>query len=268
MTRVALLPASSTALERAVSETADRMPELSVGVEDLHGFKFDPTPVLVPYLILEYGLGEIEGYVGDAELALREGITWQRLRGTPAALHRALKWVDADGVLEENPAYRFKWWWFQVHLPDPRPDSKWVTPMIGVAKASKPLRSEFARVTAGYDKRGFILNGSRYNGGALLNSWSGIRRAVDQPVLSLRWPHLAPVFDNSLYEPVMMIRQDLSRRYKINGGAPVDQKSSFPQSFGAPIAGYSDPAVVPFDNAPFSATEAFGVPNPRIQKDY
>lgn len=267
MTRRHLLPAPSTPLEKAISETLDRLPELGVGSDALHGFKFDPIAVVVPYLIAEYGLGEIDGFIDDPIRVLREGIAWQRLRGTPAALHMALDWIGADGVLEENPPQRFKWWWFQVHLPDERRSSAFVDPMIAVAKASKPLRSEFARVTAGYDVRGFRLNGSRLNA-ALLNSWSGVRRAPGEPVLSLR------VHQNEIveYGPTLGIVDGewmfVGRWVKVDGAAATEQRSSMPSSLATSLADASDPAVVPFSNAPFSATEAFGSPSPTVQTGY
>ena len=92
-------------------------------------------------------------------------------------MHCGLSWIDADGTVEENPVDRFKRWWFQLHLPGEAANTNFVSPMIAIARASKPLRSEFARVTAGFDVRGFRLDARRLNGGGFLNSWSGVRRA-------------------------------------------------------------------------------------------
>jgi P2-related tail formation protein len=167
-----LLPRNATAAEKALSAALDRLPELSPGAQAIRGFKFNPVPAFVPFLIVEYGLGEIEDffYAGDWRRILAEGIVWQRLRGTPAAMHRGLSWIGSDGRIEENPVDRFKWWWFQLHLPGEVSNANFVSPMIAIARASKPLRSEFARVTAGLDVRGFRLNASRLNGGGFLNS--------------------------------------------------------------------------------------------------
>ncbi|ELT51020.1 hypothetical protein [Brucella intermedia] len=49
--RKALLPSNATALEKALSEAADRAPELSPGIVTLRGFKFDPNDRVVPYLV-------------------------------------------------------------------------------------------------------------------------------------------------------------------------------------------------------------------------
>lgn len=263
-----LLPNNATPFERSMSEAMNPTAELSPAIVTLRGFKFDPPDAIVPYLIREYGLTEIEDYLPDLRTVLAEGIIWQRLRGTPAALHRALGWIGHDGVIEENAPTRFKWWWFQVHLPDPRRSSAFVTPMIGLTRASKPLRSEFARVTAGYDKRGFILDTHKLNGGALLNSWSGVRRAAGEPVLSLRWNHPAPVFDVPIYEPLIAVRQAITHVAQLSAGPATTQKSSFPQELTFTAADYSDPKTVPFSNAPFSETSNFGAPIPQIQKDF
>jgi P2-related tail formation protein len=260
-----LLPRNATPIERAVSETIDRLPELAIGADDVRGFKFDPTDLIIPHLTLEYGLGEIEDFLPDPAQILHEGIVWQRLRGTPASLHRALRWIDADGTLEENPVTRFKWWWFQVHLGGERRNSFFVTPMIALANASKPLRSEFARVTAGFDVRGFTLNEKRMNGGGLLNSWSGVRRAAVEPVLSFRVRHR----DQGFAEDVMHLDMTHIHRVRhanlVDGGPPTEQRSGFPSAFATGIGDSTDPRSVPFNNAPFSEDHPFGAPTPMVQ---
>lgn len=265
VSRVHLLPLNTTRFERATSESLDRMPELGPGIVSLRGFKFDPVNAVIPHLIAEYGLAEISDFLMDPRQALFEGILWQRLRGTPASMHRALAWVGSDGVLEENPPTRFKWWWFQVHLPEERRSSAFVSPMIAVARASKPLRSEFARVTAGYDVRAFQLNGSRLNA-ALLNSWSGTRRAPGEPVLSLRVHHA----DGVDYGPLGIggERKFIRHATIVDGGAATEQRSSMPAGLATNMADASDPDVVPFSNAPFAATEPFGAPSPTVQSGY
>src|SRR5690606_8271555 len=109
-------------------------------------FKFNPPDQIVPYLVAEYGLNEIADYLPDLRAVLREGVSWQRLIGTPAAVHKALRWISHDGDIEEFPARKRKWWWFQVHLPFEVRNPDFVRPMTQLVKASKPLRSEFARV--------------------------------------------------------------------------------------------------------------------------
>jgi P2-related tail formation protein len=260
-----LLPRNATPVERAVSETIDRLPELSVGADDIRGFKYNPSDLVVPHLLVEYGLGEIEDFLDDQRDLLREGVVWQRLRGTPAALHRALLWNDSDGTLEENPITRFKWWWFQVHLPDERHSSAFVSAMIALANASKPLRSEFARVTAGFDVRGFTLNEKRMNGGGMLNSWSGVRRAEGEPVLSFRVRHRTQAFADEVMQLDMKHSQRVRHAHLIDAGAPTEQRSGFPSALATGIGDSTDPKTVPFNNAPFEEEVSFGVPSPQVQ---
>ncbi|PRD42333.1 hypothetical protein C5748_16175 [Phyllobacterium phragmitis] len=155
--------------------------------------------------------------------------------------------------------------WIQVHLPFEVRNTDFVTSMTALSKASKPLRSEFARVTAGYDKRGFRLNQHRLNGGALLNSWSGVRRASGEPVLSLRYHHreLVDVWgggDIGVIETSRMRMTDI-----IDAAAPTVQRSSRTVSNAPALADYENPTSVPFSNAPW-LDEPFGVPAIRVQK--
>lgn len=262
-----LLPNGASKLERDISSVLDRTPELAPGIESIRGFKYNPTDSILPYLIIEYGLSEIDGYLPDLRAALAEGIVWQRLRGTTGALHRALRWNDSDGTIEENPVTRVKWWWFQVHLPEEKRSSAFARPMTALANASKPLRSEFARVTSGYDRRGFNLNGHRLNGGGLLNSWSGIRKNGVGPVLSLRVNHREHVDTSEQIELSVSQIKKILHTFLLDGSASTDQRSSFPSSFGARLADYSDPETVPFSNAPFT-DEPFGAPIPIVQTGY
>ncbi|OKP66773.1 phage tail protein [Ensifer adhaerens] len=255
---------NSEPFERALSETMDRSPDIDPGIKALRGFKFNPPDHIVPYLIVEYGLTEIEDYLPDPRTVLVEGILWQRLRGTPAALHRALSWIGHDGALEENPPARCKWWWFQVHLPFEVRSSAFARPMTALANASKPLRSEFARVTSGYDKRAFLLNGHRLNGGGLLNSWSGVRKDVDGPVLSLRHHHRASA-ELGIGDGAFQYASRLRHTYLVDAAASVSVWSSMSVS-NAPVV--IDTRVhVPFQNGAF-LNRRFGEPSPRVQSGF
>ncbi|MEE9923970.1 MAG: phage tail protein [Brucella anthropi] len=261
--RKALLPSNATALEKALSEAADRAPELSPGIVTLRGFKFDPNDRVIPYLVAEYGLTEIAGYLPNLRDVLREGIQWQRLIGTPAAIHKALQWISHDGDIEEFPAKARKWWWFQVHLPFEVPDASVVVPITHLVKASKPLRSEFARVTAGWDVRAFRLNTHRLNGSAGLNNWSGKRLEPGGPVASLRVnrkltldvpPGGVIVHDT---QHILMVRT-------VEAKVPVHQPSVRFAATAAVRVDYQNRATVKFQNAPF-VHQPFGAPVPRVQ---
>src|SRR3954471_6709477 len=101
MARLHLLPHNSTPLERALSESLDWLDELQPGVVELRGFKHSPQPNMLPFLIQEYGFQDVARYVPDFAQVIKEGLQFQRQRGTHAAVHRALKWIERDGTLEE-----------------------------------------------------------------------------------------------------------------------------------------------------------------------
>ena len=256
--------AAPTPLERVLSESLDKLPSLMPGVESLRGFKFDPPDKIVPYLVAEYGLNEIADYLPDLRAVLREGVGWQRLIGTPAAVHKALWWINHDGDIEEFPAKARKWWWFQIHLPFEVRNTDFVRPMTQLVKASKPLRSEFARVTSGWDVRAFRLNEHRLNGGAGLNNWSGKQRAPGEPVLSLRVNQARRVtvptggrVDVKAIQHVLMVRT-------VRIGVPIRQPSASFASTAAIRINYQNPATVTYQNAPF-VNKPFGTPVPRVQ---
>ena len=86
MTSEHLLPANATPLEQALSLTTDSLSRLALPTDAIRQFKTDPSDPLLPWLIWEYGLGELLPYLPEPRQAIAEGILWQRLRGTPAAL--------------------------------------------------------------------------------------------------------------------------------------------------------------------------------------
>lgn len=262
--RIALLPSNATALEKAFSEALDRTPELSPGIVELRGFKFHPVDSVIPYLVVEYGLTEIAEYLPNLRDVIREGIQWQRMIGTPAAIHKALGWLRHDGDIEEFPAKAAKWWWFQVHLPFEPRNTSFVAPMTQLVKASKPVRSEFARVTAGWDVRAFRLNKHRLNGDAGLNNWSGKRVIPDGPVVSLRVNRKSQIFIPTGGRVEVEAKQHIRMIRTVRVQIPIYQPSAYFASTAAVVANYRNPSTVAFQNAPFVA-RPFGTPVPRVQ---
>lgn len=251
--------AAPTPLERVLSESLDKLPSLMPGVESLRGFKFNPPDQIVPYLIAEYGLNEIADYLPDLRAALLEGVAWQRLIGTPAAVHKALRWIRHDGDIEEAAFDDAKWWQFQIHLPFEVRNTDFVKPMTRLAKASKPLRSDFIRVTAGWDVRAFRLDTHQLDGGAYLDDWSGIRRTPDEPVLSLRFHQR----DRVRFWPqnVVTVRYatHLTQPYRVRYDLPLRQRQGMFAALSTRLTRYSEPAIQPFRNAPF-VSAPFGKP--------
>lgn len=262
--RIALLPSNATALETAISESMDRTPEIGPGVVALRGFKYNPPDRIVPFLVVEYGLQEIADFIPDLRLLLAEGIAWQRIVGTPAAIHKSLRWINYDGDIEEFPAKAQKWWWFQIHLPFEVRNSNFVRPMTTLVKASKPLRSEFARVTAGHDVRAFRLNKHRLNGSAGINNWSGIRRSPDEPVLSLRVSSRTTVIVPTGGKVKVLQTQNLHSHKIVRANIPLFNPTFHLAAAAAVRTDYQKKTTVAFQNAPFT-NQPFGAPVPRVQ---
>lgn len=140
---------------------------------------FDP---FVPWLIWEYGLGDILPYLSDPQRALREGIRWQRLRGTPEALRLAFSWRDLDGVqvFQEEPGQHFAAFQIDTNAVPPLED---IDDLIALARLSAPARSRLARIFHGYDLRRITLDDTRLGDG-LLSDYSGVRHTDGQTRLS------------------------------------------------------------------------------------
>lgn len=172
MTSDHLLPPNATALERSLSLSTDLLTRLGHQTEALAGFKTDPSDSLLPWLIWEYGLGELLPYLPDPRRAIAEGIRWQRLRGTPAALTTALSWIGATATVEqETPGIHFAE--FQFDPGQVLDDDALIANLIVIARLSAPARSRLSRIYHGWDLRRLVLDESRL-GEALLSDHSGV----------------------------------------------------------------------------------------------
>ena len=172
MTSDHLLPPNATALECSLSLSTDLLTRLGGETEPLKGFKTDPSDSLLPWLIWEYGLGELLPYLPDPRRAIAEGIRWQRLRGTPAALTTALSWIGATATVEqETPGIHFAE--FQFDPGRVLDDDGSIANLIAIARLSAPARSRLSRIYHGHDLRRVVLDESRL-GEALLSDHSGV----------------------------------------------------------------------------------------------
>ncbi|NGZ20011.1 MAG: phage tail protein [Wolbachia pipientis] len=173
-----LLPPNSTKEERAIVEAID----YKVDPSRIKGFKFNSKDEILPWIIEEYGLGEILRWVKDKGKAIREGIKFQRLRGTPASLKIALKWANIEDItiIEEPPGKHF--FELQVGIRDV-PNDFFVDAVVELAKLSLPARSRLMRLFNDHYNIGrFILDESFF--GSLLSDYSGTKIEKDGPVLS------------------------------------------------------------------------------------
>lgn len=175
MTGTSLLPKNGTPFETALSKGADYNVNLDAVVSSLPGLKLlNPPASCLPFLVYEYGLGELTPFVPNLYDLIREGIAWQRVRGTPTAMARGLGWLGYSARIEEA-AVRWRWWnHFQLELDRVRDDEADLPRIDGIAGLSVPLRSDFWRGFAGYDVRAAEGDYSRWDGSAWEDD-SGVR---------------------------------------------------------------------------------------------
>lgn len=172
MTSEHLLPANATPLEQALSLSTDPLTRLALPADAIRHFKVAPNDPLLPWLIWEYGLGELLPYLPEPRRAIAEGILWQRLRGTPAALATALSWIGASATVEqEPPGVHFAE--FQLDPGQVLDSDMAIANLIAIARLSAPARSRLSRIYHGYDLRRVVLDESRL-GDALLSDHSGV----------------------------------------------------------------------------------------------
>lgn len=169
-----ILPSSSTPWERLFAETNDPLVALAHRFDDIRAADGNPPPSFLPFLVWEYGLGELTPYLPNLYSLIREGLLWQRVRGTPAAIDRGLSWLGYTGELEEEAPRRRRWNRFQVELDRVRdvdlPDLRRIDGIVGL---SPPERSKFARGFHGYDIRAGLTSGTRTSA-CLTSDHSGV----------------------------------------------------------------------------------------------
>ena len=225
MTPDHLLPPNATALERSLSISTDLLTRLAGDAEALAGFKTDPADSLLPWLIWEYGLGELLPYLPEPRRAIAEGLRWQRLRGTPAALTTALSWIGAHPQVEqETPGIHFAEFQFDPGLVLDNDDA--IANLIAIARLSAPARSRLSRIHHGWDLRRVVLDESRL-GDALLSDHSGVLWQDGQTKLSFgRFRQLAnPPLDIALVPTREAVRFAVARlidRYLLDFSALGD----------------------------------------------
>jgi hypothetical protein len=182
-----LLPDGSGLFERAFEQSWEqRWPALDLGADAIRGAKFNPPPSYLPFLVYEYGLGELTPYVPNLYTLVvgREGVNWQRVRGTPAAVYKGLGWLGYTATLEDAWHGRAYWNSTQLRFPAlPNQDFPDLEQIEGVTRLSLPKRSQLRRGVHQYDVGPAIGNASRLNG-SLLERESGTRLRADGPLWS------------------------------------------------------------------------------------
>lgn len=185
MTAVDLLPSNATQLERDLSLSSNTLPRLSAATQRIRNAKREDIPdSVVPWLIYEYGLGEILPFVPDLRQALADGIQWQRVRGTRAAIDIGLGWIGFDAMVEESEAGTLRWADFQMGLDQAPNGLEFTNNVIQISRLSAPIRSRLFRIYGGYDHRRFRLDDHLLSGGSWLADDTGVYLREDWPQLS------------------------------------------------------------------------------------
>ena len=100
-----LLPNNATDFEKAFSRSTDFAPRVGSSITAVRAFKYENTPSrFLPFLVYEYGLGQLTPYVPNLFEVIDEGIDWQRVRGTHKAVEFALGWLNYTAEIEVEPA--------------------------------------------------------------------------------------------------------------------------------------------------------------------
>jgi hypothetical protein len=151
---VDLLPISVTAFERAMSAAIDPRAALLDRYNSIPVAWRNTPPALLPFVVWQLGLGELSPYLPNLYDLIDDGVRWQRLRGTPASIAKALGWLGYAAALEEAPARRVRWNRIQIGLDRVRDvDAPDLGRIEGVVGLSLPARSDLARGFKGFDVR-------------------------------------------------------------------------------------------------------------------
>ena len=185
MTATDLLPSNATRLERILSRAVDVLPRLGPGAELVRTAKRTNMPDdVVPWLIYEYGLGEITPYVPNLRQALAEGVQWQRVRGTRQSVTIGLGWIGFAADIEESEAGTLRWAEYQLGLDKAPNGLDAIDNVVGITRLSSPARSKLFRIYGGYDYRRFRLDDHLLSEGSWLCDHTGAYLRDDWPQLS------------------------------------------------------------------------------------
>lgn len=176
-----LLPSNASLVEQSLSISTDVLQKLGAKVDAISTFKTVPPPSVLPFLIWEYGLSEIQSFFVpyDPARIIQEGLKWQRLRGTPAALHKAFSWIGQRVSIEENSSLAY-WARYQLGFPQITTLNE-VRRVAALAELSQPARSRLWRIyTDVFDRRPIVLSEKPILGDGWLSWYSGVEVDTDQ----------------------------------------------------------------------------------------
>ncbi|UNF39098.1 phage tail protein [Bartonella krasnovii] len=169
-----LLPTNATEFERRLADVCDFHQDVDGAICGISRSKLITRPPrFLPWLIEEYGLGELTPYVPNLYDLLDQGLEWQRIRGSVAAIDRGLQWLGLS--VHFTPAWTERAWWnsFQLEF-DHLPERGNLEAIEAIVDLSKSLRSDFRRGVTGYDEGAAESNMSQLDD-SMLDFESGIR---------------------------------------------------------------------------------------------
>ncbi|MBF0374297.1 MAG: hypothetical protein HQL39_12890, partial [Alphaproteobacteria bacterium] len=170
---ISLLPPNATNLARALEDTL-ALDQRLTDIEALTRAKPAAIEPYLPWLLWEYGLAELARWLPDPRRALIDGIQFQRVRGTPAALRMALGWTGlAESVLEERqPGHPIHAYTFLLD-PGQVLDRDQARAVVELARLAAPARSRLVRIFHGWDRRALIWDIGRLDHD-YIDDWSGV----------------------------------------------------------------------------------------------
>lgn len=168
---MSLLPPNASPLALALDDVLSLDTRLA-GIEAITGAKLDAIAPYLPWLVWEYGLGELLPYLPDARQAIRDGVAWQRLRGTPKALATALSWRGFDGAAIEESGPGFGFARFQLD-PGVVPAVGDGADIIALARLAAPARARLVRLYHDLDLRAAHYD-TPLDRRCLYDDWSGV----------------------------------------------------------------------------------------------
>ncbi len=181
-----LLPPNATDIEYHLEQGLLFRDATHDAISQLRGIKLNPPDELLPWLIWEYGLAVIVPYLPDLRLVLREGLLWQKERGTESAVRRALSWIDIRPERFEHEMPGVHWNEFQIDTGRV-PTREELQGIIALSAMSAPARSKLRRLYHGCDRRRFVLSESDW--GDLLSDYSGVRLSEYGGYLAIAFCH-------------------------------------------------------------------------------
>lgn len=174
MTR-AVLPPNRTPWEAIMADTMAISALTEFGIGAMRRAKYvNPRLSMLPFLVWEYGLGELTPYVPNLYALIDQGVRWQRIRGTHQAVAVCLDWIGYEAAIEEAWTGRRYWNSFQLRFPElPAHDYPDLERIEGITTLSVPKRSRLRRGVYQYDAQPIEADATRLDE-TMLERESGI----------------------------------------------------------------------------------------------